>query len=56
MNLMRKHLLLLTFLTLLFPVACKHEEKSGATGSSSQVTYACKCGATKTAPENRAPS
>jgi hypothetical protein len=56
LNLMRKHLLLLTFLALLFPVACKHEEKSGATGSSAQATYTCKCGATKTAPANQAPS
>ena len=56
MNFMRKTVSLLTILFLLFPVACKHEEKSGTTGTSSQVTYACKCGATKTAPANQAPS
>lgn len=56
MSLMRKTLSLLTILFLLFPVACKHEEKSGATGSSSQVTYTCKCGKTATAPANQAPS
>ena len=52
---MRKLLPLLGLLALLLP-ACKGNEKSGSTGTAKQATYACKCGATKTAPESQAPS
>jgi hypothetical protein len=56
MHVMRKLLPFLAAAALLFPFACKDAEKSGTTGSSQQVEYACKCGKTKTAPEGQAPS
>jgi hypothetical protein len=56
MMLMRKLPPLLALLALLLPVACKDGEKSGATGSAQQVEYTCKCGKTKSAPADQAPS
>ena len=54
---MRKLIPLLALLFLLVPLACKGSEKSGESASTAkQVTYSCKCGATKTAPETQAPS
>jgi hypothetical protein len=52
---MRTLLPLLGLLALLLP-ACQNTEKSGTTGTARQVQYACKCGATKPAPEGQAPS
>jgi hypothetical protein len=53
---MRKLVPLLAAVALLFPLSCKDTEKSGKTGSSQQVEYTCKCGKTKTAPADQAPS
>jgi hypothetical protein len=56
MDPMRKLLPLLALLALLLPAACKDTEKSGTTGTAQQVEYTCKCGKTKTAPVDQAPS
>jgi hypothetical protein len=56
MQAMRKLLPLLAVVALMFPVACKDTEKSGSTGAAQQVEYTCRCGKTKTAPANQAPS